>query len=371
MKRAERLNLNNILFSLFWWIIQKISPRHGEKLLYWGLQSGAFPNRFKPDPSLAVDVMGFHFKSPVGIGAGFDTQGNVIDDLIFMGAGFGEFGPYTLEREKPTVETFFLRKDKAIITQSLGYRNNGVLNTVPMFTNRRYLPNTISIAITITAEFEEENVKQGRIMSYAEEFDLMVRKIAPYTDMITLDFSHPETELSRLIADSSAVVPLLKGIKLAATQAAPIQRPRILVKIPLNLTSLELPLVCQNLINAGVDGVIVAGPLSLSVTRPNLSKQNFFAGMVTGAPVHKYVVEMVSKVYQFTKGKLPIIACGGVFSGMDAYTCIAAGASLVQIGSVLRFEGPKAVTKINRDLSAIVRKKGLNSVGEAVGIDFY
>ena len=370
MKRASGLNLNNILFSFFWWLIQKISPKRGEKLLYWGLQSGAFPNRFKPDPVLATNVMGFHFKTPIGIGAGLDSQGNVIDDLIFMGAGFGEFGPYTLEREKPTTETFFLRKDKAIVVQSLGYKNNGILNTVQMFTNRRYLPNVISINITITAESEGENVKQGRIMSYAEEFDMMVRKIAPYTDMITVNFSHPETELSGLISDKSTMVPLLKGIKQAALEAAPIQRPRILVKIPLNVTPLELPLVCQNLISAGVDGVVVAGPLSLSATRLNLSKQQY-AGMLSGMPAHKYVVEMISKVYQFTKGKLPIIACGGVFSGMDAYACIAAGASLVQIGTVLRFEGPKAVTKINRDLSAIIQKKGLKSVNEAVGIDFY
>ena len=101
MKRASRLNLNNILFSLFWSLIQKLSPKYGERMLYWGLQSGAFPNRSHEDPILKTNVLGFDLNTPIGIGAGFDKQVSVIDDLIFMGAGFGEFGPYTLEKENP------------------------------------------------------------------------------------------------------------------------------------------------------------------------------------------------------------------------------------------------------------------------------
>lgn len=370
MKRAKRINLNNIIFSLFWWVIQKISPKRGERLLYWGLQSGAFPNRSKEDPILETTVMNFHFKTPIGIGAGLDNQGKIVDDLIFMGAGFGEFGPFTLERENPVTETFFLPGDKAVVVQSLGYKNNGLLNMIPSFINRRYLPHIISVNITSTAESEAENIKQGRVMTYEEEFDLMVRKIAPYTDMITVDFSHPETELSRLITDASAAVPLLKRIRRAAEEAAPIQKPRILVKIPLNLTPLELPLVCQNLVSANVDAVIVAGPLSLTQNKMNLSKQHY-SGMLSGAPIRHYVTDMVSKVHQFTKGQVPIIACGGIFTGIEAYECLAAGASLIQIGTVLRYDGPKAITKINQELAMMLRRKGLKSVSEATGVDFY
>lgn len=370
MARASRLNLNNILFSLFWWFIQKISPKHGEKLLFWGLKAGAFPNRSQNDAILETEVCGFHFKTPLGIGPGFDRQGNVVDDLIFMGAGFGEFGPYTLEHENPTTETYFLRKDKAIITQSLGYKNIGISNALPSLINRRYLPNIVSVNLTSTADSEEENVKLGRMMSYAEEFALMVRKVAPYTDIITINLAHPETELSTLLSDAFALVPLLKGIKKAAYEAAPIQRPRIWVKIPLTITPLEVPMVCQNLMDAGVDAIVVGGALSLSQAKVPLSSQHS-AGMLSGAPTKKYTLEMISKVHQFTKGQIPIVACGGIFSGFDAYACLAAGASLLQIGTVLRFDGPKAVTKINRELATILRQKGLSSVSEAVGVDFY
>lgn len=370
IKKKSGFSLNGLIFSLFWWFVQRVSPKHGERLLYWGLKSGAFPNASKFDPILAVEVLGAKLTTPIGVSSGFDNTGNVIDDLIFMGAGFGEFGPYTLEKENPTVETFYLPKDKAIITQSLGYKNNGLTNMVPLFVNRRYLPNTISIALTITAENEQENVKHGRVMSYLEEFTLMIQKVAPYTDAITLDFSHPETELSRLVADGSTMIPLLQKLKQVIAEAAPIQRPRLLIRIPLNLTPLETPIVCQNLMAAGVDGVIVAGGLSLAQQKVRLSK-NFFAGVLTGAPTLRPVLELINKVHQFTKGQLPIIACGGVMDGLDAYSCIAAGASLIQLDSAIRFDGPKAITRINRELAALLRRKGLKSVQEAVGIDFY
>ena len=153
-------------------------------------------------------------------------------------------------------------------------------------------------------------------------------------------------------------------------ESAPIQKPRVLVKIPLNVTPMELPMICQHLMDAEVDGVVVGGALSLSQTHIKLSKK-YYAGMLSGAPVKSHVVDMISKVFQFTKGKLPIVACGGIFTGMDAYECIAAGASLLQVGTVLRFDGPKAITKINRELAVILKRKGLKSVSEAVGIDFY
>ena len=368
MKKPTGMRLNNFLFSIFWWFIQKVSPKNGERMLYWGLQSGAFPNRFREDPRLATNIFGFHLKTPIGIGAGFDKRVGVVDDLIFMGAGFGEFGPYTLEAEQPVTETFFLRRDKAIIIQSLGYKNLGLLNMLPAFINRRYLPNIIGVNISITAESEGENVKQGHIMTYKEEFALMTHKIAPYCDFITVNFAHPETELYRIVSDASMMVPILKGIKQAVQEAAPIQKPKILVKIPLNVTPLELPLLCQHLLTAGVDGVVVGGPLSLSQVKLKLSKKHY-AGMLSGAPTKPYVLEMISKVYQFTKGKLPIVACGGVWTGQDAFDCLAAGASLIQIGTVLRFEGPKAVTKINKELALILKQKGFKFVTEAIGID--
>ena len=139
MKKQTQSWLNRKLFSIYWWFIQWVSPEKGEKLLYWGLHSGAFPNHAQEDPRLAVNAFGFKFKTPIGIGAGFDKQEGVVDDMISMGAGFGEFGPYTLDPDDSVTETFYLRRDRAIVVQSLGYKNVGLQEALPPLVKRRYL----------------------------------------------------------------------------------------------------------------------------------------------------------------------------------------------------------------------------------------
>ena len=68
-------------------------------------------------------------------------------------------------------------------------------------------------------------------------------------------------------------------------------------------------------------------------------------------------------------GRLPIVGCGGVASGADAYAKIRAGAHLVQLYSALVYEGPGLVGRIKAELAALLAADGFRSVGEAVGID--
>lgn len=93
-------------------------------------------------------------------------------------------------------------------------------------------------------------------------------------------------------------------------------------------------------------------------------------GMLAGEPIKEMGTELIRRIYQNTMGKLPIIACGGVFTGQDAFEKITAGASLIQIHSSLIFEGPNVVNRINKELAEILREKGYKSVMDAVGTDF-
>lgn len=47
----------------------------------------------------------------------------------------------------------------------------------------------------------------------------------------------------------------------------------------------------------------------------------------------------IKKCCRITGGKIPIIGCGGVSSGKDAYEKIRAGASLVQLYTSIIYEG--------------------------------
>ncbi|MBQ9738207.1 MAG: dihydroorotate dehydrogenase (quinone) [Alphaproteobacteria bacterium] len=369
--RYGKANLSNMLFTAFWWISHKISPSLSKKLIVYGIRDGAFADRRIFNKVLGIDVMGYHFKNPIGVAAGLDKRGNVIDGMIALGYGFGEFGSYTLEKEMPFKKVMYLRQDKAILMQSLGYRNPGVQAIIPSLISRRHLPNFVGVNITTSTPTESENIKQGQHMTYEHEFALMASKVAPYCDYLVLNFAHPEVELSRLMTDRATVVPIVRSVRTAISQAAPIRPPKIVIKLPLDLTPHEVPLVCNALMEAQVDAVIVGGVQSLSKGNGNTLKDKKYhhIGMLAGKPIKDLSTALVANIYQHTQGKLPIIACGGVFNGKDAYEKIAAGASLIQIYSAILFQGPNVVNKINRELTKILLDKGFQKLEDAVGCE--
>lgn len=71
------------------------------------------------------------------------------------------------------------------------------------------------------------------------------------------------------------------------------------------------------------------------------------------------------------RGRFFIIGAGGVFNAEDAYQKIRLGASLVQIYTALIYEGPAVVKRINRGLSALLKRDGYKHVSEAVGQGLY
>lgn len=367
--KKESTNISSLLFSFFWWISHKISPRFSKRLIVMGIRDGAFSAKHFFHKTLGQNLFGFYFKNPIGVAAGLDKRGNVIDGLIHMGYSFGEFGSYTLEKELPLKEVHYLRNDKAILVQTLGFRNPGLNAIVPTLISRRHLPHFAGISIVSSAPTEDENIKFGQHMTYEHEFGLMAAKIAPYCDYIALNFSHTDTELSRMISDKSTLIPIIKSVQNAIEQSAPLTRPKIFVKLPLDLTKMETALVCDHLMSVHIDGVIVGGMQSLSkTTTTGLSDTKITKiGLLAGEPIKEINTELISNIYKHTKGKLPIIACGGVFTGQDAFEKISAGASLIQLYSAIIYQGPNVVNKINKELLSILQEKGFSSVTQAIG----
>lgn len=371
-RRYGRINLATILFAIFWWFVSRFSLRSARRLLVAGIRDGAFPAKKVFDPILKVTAFDHTFSNPIGVGAGLDKRTNLIDGLIEMGYSFGEFGSYTLEKETPLKKVFYLKKDKAIVVQSLGYRNPGLDAIVPDLIARRHFPHWVGVNLTTSAPSESENIKMNRQLSYEEEFQLMIQKVAPYCDYITLNFAHPDIELSQLISDKALILPILKKAKEAISRAAPINTPKLFVKVPLDMTPLESASVCDIMMEAKVDGVIVAGVQSMFKTARKLSDSKYHhnTGMLAGKPIKDMSTELIRRIHQHTMGRLPIIASGGVFTGEDAFEKIASGACLIELYSAILFQGPNVVNRINKELAAILRERGFSSVMDAIGSDF-
>src|SRR5687768_11841033 len=112
----------------------KLDPEEAHNFTIHNLElAGKFPFLLKmvagdkvEHPSLHRNLFGLDFPNPVGLAAGLDKNGDVIDEMGMMGFGFVEVGTIT-PRAQPGNERprlFRLVKDEALINR-MGFNNVG------------------------------------------------------------------------------------------------------------------------------------------------------------------------------------------------------------------------------------------------------
>lgn len=106
------------------------------------------------------------------------------------------------------------------------------------------------------------------------------------------------------------------------------------MKLAPDLTLDEMKDVAKVMLETGIDGMIVSNTTN---ARPEylLSKNRYETGGLSGAPIKERSTECIRTMYKLTNGDIPIIGVGGVGSGRDAYEKIRAGASLIQVYSMM------------------------------------
>ena len=72
---------------------------------------------------------------------------------------------------------------------------------------------------------------------------------------------------------------------------------------------------------------------------------------------------MVAEIRAEVGDGVAINACGGIFSGEDAWEALRAGATTVQLLTGLIYRGPGIVRSINRELLRIMDRSGVGSLG--------
>jgi dihydroorotate dehydrogenase len=78
---------------------------------------------------------------------------------------------------------------------------------------------------------------------------------------------------------------------------------------------------------------------------------------------------MLAKLHRRVGKKLVLVGVGGIDSVDTAWEKIVAGASLVQLYTAMAYEGPGLITRIKRELSALLARDGFARVADAVGAD--
>lgn len=100
--------------------------------------------------------------------------------------------------------------------------------------------------------------------------------------------------------------------------------------------------------------------------RPLIKPKGGFGG-IGGKHIKYTALANVRKFYELLGDKIKIIGVGGVFSGVDAFEFILAGASAVQIGTAYMQEGKSVFARIQKELVNYMSKKGYHSIEDFKG----
>ncbi len=354
-------------FAFFYKLIKACSPNWSRRFLYVGLEDKSIYEDCFTDPVLHIDVLGKKFPNPLGIAAGFDTSFKYNDELIQYGFGFEEFGTFTLRPCHEEARLHFLSGQKSILVSQPLFANQGILFAQKALIDRRHLPFIAGISIACNMDAKDDLPETKSVFDdIQKELVEMTQRTAPYCDYIVLNLSHPSLPISNLLTNLSILEETVHQLKYVISKVAPIAKPKLLVKLPPHIPTVQVSLLAESFLHCGIDGLIIGGYLNERTQNMRLAGR-YISGYICGQPIKDASGELTAAFYRATEGKLPIIACGGVFSGDDAFEKIQNGASLVQIHSAILFKGPSVGNEISKRLAFLLKTNGFKDVQEAVG----
>ena len=285
------------------------------------------------------EVIGLTFPNAVGLAAGLDKNGAVIDGMAALGFGFIEVGTVTPRPQpgNPKPRLFRVAEVQGIINR-FGFNNLGVDNLVKNVKAAKYRG---ILGINIGKNFDTPNEKA------VDDYLICMQKVYAHASYITLNISSPNTKNLRDLQEKSALSVLLATLKLEQTKLAEKHGKYvpIALKIAPDLNLEQVNEIADLLMQHKIDGVIATNT-TLARDAVTGMKNGAEIGGLSGAPVRNQSTVVIQQFSKCLQGALPIIGVGGILSGADAVEKIAAGASLVQVYSGLIYQGPKLVRDV-------------------------
>lgn len=140
----------------------------------------------------------------------------------------------------------------------------------------------------------------------------------------------------------------------------------IIIKV--GIGGIDVVKIAQVARDSGADAItaintIRAMVINIETLTPVLSNR---IGGLSGKSIKPVSIRCV---YEISKNLgIPVIGCGGIFTWEDAVEFMLAGATAVQLGSVIGYKGVSAFGNITRGIKKYLERKGLKNAMEIVGL---
>lgn len=294
---------------------------------------------------LSVDICGVQIRNPTMLASGIlGISYEVLQRVYEAGAG-------AVVSKSISVEPREGYKNPTVVSVDGGYLNAvGLSNPgVDAFVREIQGNNKVPIIVNLVGSTEDEFV------SMIKKFDGL--NVIAYE--LNLSCPHVEKVGLEVGDDPELVYKIVKSTK------SNTKKP-VIVKVGLGASDiLDTARVSKE---AGADAItaintIRAMAINIETGMPFLSNK---VGGLSGKAIKPVAIRCV---YEISKNvSILVIGCGGVYTWEDSVEFMLAGATAVQMGSVIGDKWLKTFSNITRGITSYLEKKGMKSVMELVGI---
>jgi len=266
----------------------------------------------------SYEMFGTEIDNPLGLAAGFDKNGVLIDAALHYGFGFIEIGSVTADKCEGNPKPRMFRLDGNDIGNRMGLNNDGVSSIVQRLVNA----NSTRYGVSITKTNNSVLVGDKAIDDIAYTFSLMTR-FGMYT---CLNISCPNTERQTFEQAPAELKRLLAGLQSRGKKKKP-----LLIKLSPPSRTDVAPMekavdVCEQ--SGIVDGYVCCNTLP-ELKAPRFPGDSAVTYGRSGAQLQDRVLHAV-RIMKRWLPKRTIIACGGIFTPSMLRIYCDAGADFFQ-----------------------------------------
>lgn len=346
-------NLKKILF--------KLDPETAHSIAGLGLRFASHcptllrsikNKNFVTSPEIAQEIFGRTFQNPVGLGAGFDKDGQYITAMPTLGFGFTEIGTVTPKPQSGNAKPRLFRLiEDSSIQNAMGFNNKGKDFMLRELNKLYFFDYPVGINIGKNKLTSEDDA--------LKDYETLFRTFKEYGDYIVINISSPNTPGLRDLQNEQFINDIFALAKKITSQP-------VLLKIAPDMSVQDAILLCKTAVNAGAAGIIATNTtIDYSLTE---HAKDF--GGISGALLTEKSYQLFRAIGKELYGKTLLISVGGIDSAQEAYKRIKAGASLIQVYSMLIYKGPALIKEINEGLVKLLQADGYTHISEAIGADW-
>ena len=298
------------------------------------------------DPNdLSVDIAGIHFRNPLLLASGFLGISQEIFNRLYK-SGLGAV----------------VSKSISVVPME-GYKGP----TIVSINQKSYL-NAIGLSNPGADAFSEEISNNtvpllvSLVGSSATEFPNLIKKFDKLNILgyeINLSCPHVAKMGMEVGDDPTLVTKIIKTIK------ANTKKP-VIIKV--GIGNVDIVKLADLIEESGADAItaintIRAMTINTETGMPILSNK---IGGLSGSSIKPIGVRCVYEISK--KVSIPVIGCGGIMNWEDVIEYMLAGATTVELGSVIGYHGLGVINKKIKGINGYLNKKGYKSVKEIIGI---